>query len=121
MLAARQLESAFSVVQWVLPLKNVSSTRSCVGLDMCYVCRHEETGPYRAGSFERLTWNPAESLVCDVLRQLNVLHQAASCFSRNDIPDVVIHVYICNVLLIRLLKIRRQPTTGFALFGAHQV
>ncbi|KER33992.1 hypothetical protein T265_12474, partial [Opisthorchis viverrini] len=25
-----------------------------------------------------------------------------------------------NVLLIRLLKIRRQPTTGFALLGAHQ-
>ncbi|KER28643.1 hypothetical protein T265_04592 [Opisthorchis viverrini] len=33
----------------------------------------------------RLTWNPAESLVYDVLRQLNVLHQAASCFSRYDI------------------------------------
>ncbi|KER30001.1 hypothetical protein T265_03482 [Opisthorchis viverrini] len=30
-------------------------------------------------SCERLTWNPAESLVCDVLRQLNVVHQAASC------------------------------------------
>ncbi|KER25485.1 hypothetical protein T265_07056 [Opisthorchis viverrini] len=30
-------------------------------------------------------------------------------------------VYPCNVLLIRLLKIRRQPTTGFALFGAHQM
>ncbi|KAG5442102.1 hypothetical protein CSKR_110932 [Clonorchis sinensis] len=26
-----------------------------------------------------------------------------------------------NVLLIRLLKILRQPTTGFALLGAHQV
>ncbi|KER31777.1 hypothetical protein T265_12907, partial [Opisthorchis viverrini] len=30
------------------------------------------------------------------------------------------NAYLCNVLLIRLLKIRRQPTTGFALFGAHQ-
>ncbi|KER23750.1 hypothetical protein T265_08439 [Opisthorchis viverrini] len=30
--------------------------------------------------------------------------------------------YLCNVLLIRLLKIRRQPTTGFTLpLGAHQV
>ncbi|KER27458.1 hypothetical protein T265_13789, partial [Opisthorchis viverrini] len=38
-----------------------------------------------ANSFERLTWNPAESLVYDVLRQLNVLHQAVSCFSRYDI------------------------------------
>ncbi|KER33521.1 LOW QUALITY PROTEIN: hypothetical protein T265_12590 [Opisthorchis viverrini] len=27
---------------------------------------------------------------------------------------------ICNALLIKLLKIRRQPTTGFALFGAHE-
>ncbi|KER21794.1 hypothetical protein T265_09954 [Opisthorchis viverrini] len=39
--------------------------------------------------FDRLTWNPAESLVCDV--QLNVLHQAASCFSRYDIRDITIH------------------------------
>ncbi|KER22235.1 hypothetical protein T265_09626 [Opisthorchis viverrini] len=61
--------------------------------------------------FERLTWNPAESLVCDVLRQLNVLHQAASCFSRYDIRDI----------LINLLKIRRQPTTGFGLPRAHQI
>ncbi|KER27819.1 hypothetical protein T265_13731, partial [Opisthorchis viverrini] len=53
--------------------------------------------------------------------QLNVLHQAASCFSRYDIRDIAIHVYLCNVLLIRLLKIRRQPTTGFALLMAHQV
>ncbi|KAG5453868.1 hypothetical protein CSKR_111541 [Clonorchis sinensis] len=30
---------------------------------------------------ERLTWNPAESPVFDVSRQLNVLHQAASCSS----------------------------------------
>ncbi|KER26970.1 hypothetical protein T265_05878 [Opisthorchis viverrini] len=68
-----------------------------------------------------LTWNSAEYLVCDVSRQLNVLHQAASCFSRHDIRDIATHVNICDVLLIRLLKIRRQPTTGFALFGAHQV
>ncbi|KER27410.1 hypothetical protein T265_05517 [Opisthorchis viverrini] len=37
---------------------------------------------------QRITWNPAESLVCDVLRQLNVLHQTASCFSRYDIRDI---------------------------------
>ncbi|KAG5442665.1 hypothetical protein CSKR_111907, partial [Clonorchis sinensis] len=41
---------------------------------------------------ERLTWNPAESPVCDVFRQLNVLHQAASCSSCYDIRDIVIHV-----------------------------
>ncbi|KER27868.1 hypothetical protein T265_13700, partial [Opisthorchis viverrini] len=70
--------------------------------------------------------NPGESLFCDVTRQLNVLHkaascfncydirntrymqlnvlhQAASCFSRYDIRDIVIHVHICNALLIGLL------------------
>ncbi|KER22938.1 hypothetical protein T265_14750, partial [Opisthorchis viverrini] len=55
----------------------------------------------------RLTWNPAAFLVCDVLRQLNVLHQAASCFRRYDIRDTAIHVYLCNALLIRLLGCRR--------------
>ncbi|KAG5454791.1 hypothetical protein CSKR_113350 [Clonorchis sinensis] len=32
--------------------------------------------------------HPAESLVCDVSRQLNVLHLAASCFSFYDIQEV---------------------------------
>ncbi|KAG5453958.1 hypothetical protein CSKR_110042 [Clonorchis sinensis] len=41
---------------------------------------------------EGLTWNPAESPVCDVSRQLNVLHQAASCSSCYDIRDIVTHV-----------------------------
>ncbi|KER21796.1 hypothetical protein T265_09956 [Opisthorchis viverrini] len=45
------------------------------------------------------------------LGQWSVLHQAATCFSRYDIR---------TALLIRLLKIRRQPTTGFVLLGAHQ-
>ncbi|KER29330.1 hypothetical protein T265_13378, partial [Opisthorchis viverrini] len=40
---------------------------------------------------KRLTWNPAESLACDVSRQLSVLRQAASCFSRYDIRDIAIH------------------------------
>ncbi|KER24462.1 hypothetical protein T265_07888 [Opisthorchis viverrini] len=67
-------------------------------------------------------WNPAESLFWDVSRQLNVLHQAASCFSRYDIRDITRHAYICNVLLIRLLKIRRQPTTSSGeLFGCWSV
>ncbi|KAG5452198.1 hypothetical protein CSKR_104298 [Clonorchis sinensis] len=30
------------------------------------------------------------------------------------------YMYTRNALLIRLLKILRQPTTGFALLGAHQ-
>ncbi|KER26349.1 hypothetical protein T265_06394 [Opisthorchis viverrini] len=69
---------------------------------------------------ERLTWNPAESPVCDVSRQPNVLNQVASCFSRYDIRDIAIHVYACNALFTKLLKIRRKPTTGFALLRAHQ-
>ncbi|KAG5442536.1 hypothetical protein CSKR_108731, partial [Clonorchis sinensis] len=47
---------------------------------------------YQFGFCERLTWNPAESPVCDVFRQLNVLHQAASCSSCYDIRDIAIHV-----------------------------
>ncbi|KER23541.1 hypothetical protein T265_08585 [Opisthorchis viverrini] len=47
-------------------------------------------------------------------QQLNVLHQAALCYSRYDIRDIAVH------LLPRLLKIRLQPTTDFALFGVHQ-
>ncbi|KAG5454383.1 hypothetical protein CSKR_107236 [Clonorchis sinensis] len=46
---------------------------------------------YQFGFCERLTWNPAESPVCDVSRQLNVLHQAASCSSCYDIRDIAIH------------------------------
>ncbi|KAG5445290.1 hypothetical protein CSKR_107347 [Clonorchis sinensis] len=42
-------------------------------------------------SCERITWNPAESLVCDVSRQLNVLHQAALCSNCYDIQDIAIH------------------------------
>ncbi|KAG5443980.1 hypothetical protein CSKR_103802 [Clonorchis sinensis] len=30
------------------------------------------------------------------------------------------YMYIRDALLIRLLKILRRPTTGFALLGAHQ-
>ncbi|KAG5446395.1 hypothetical protein CSKR_113784 [Clonorchis sinensis] len=39
----------------------------------------------------RLTWNPTESLACDVSRQLNVLHQAASCSGCYNIRDIAIH------------------------------
>ncbi|KAG5454512.1 hypothetical protein CSKR_111523 [Clonorchis sinensis] len=42
---------------------------------------------------ERLNWNPAESLVCDVSRQLSVLHQAASYSSCYDIRNITIPVY----------------------------
>ncbi|KAG5449371.1 hypothetical protein CSKR_101183 [Clonorchis sinensis] len=41
---------------------------------------------------ERRTWNAAESPVCDVSRQLNVLHQAASCSNCYDIRDIAMHV-----------------------------
>ncbi|KAG5452841.1 hypothetical protein CSKR_108993, partial [Clonorchis sinensis] len=40
---------------------------------------------------EILMWNSAESRVFDVSRQLNVLHQAASCSSCYDIRDIAIH------------------------------
>ncbi|GAA55410.1 hypothetical protein CLF_107847, partial [Clonorchis sinensis] len=53
--------------------------------------------------------------------QLKVLHQAASCSSCYDIPDIAIHVHTCNGLLIRLLKTVRQPTTGFAPRRANSV
>ncbi|KER33661.1 hypothetical protein T265_00547 [Opisthorchis viverrini] len=44
--------------------------------------------------------NPAESLVCcDVSGQLNVLHQATSCFSRYGIRDFAIHVYSPRVFV----------------------
>ncbi|KER28572.1 hypothetical protein T265_04616 [Opisthorchis viverrini] len=146
---------------------------------------------------ERFSWVPGESLQKTklVCQQLNVRHQAASCFSRYDIRDIAIHVHsfngnfpkgkkpsgnsrkrtddrfisvttqqgrdgpsgkstnlltgrsvvrirplplefpclglgnlaalICgpdrwNNLLIRLLDFLRQPTTGYALLGAHQ-
>ncbi|KER26463.1 hypothetical protein T265_06316 [Opisthorchis viverrini] len=42
--------------------------------------------------FERLTWNPAESVVGDVFMRLNVLNQAASRFSHYDIRDIAMHV-----------------------------
>ncbi|GAA54844.1 hypothetical protein CLF_105830 [Clonorchis sinensis] len=53
-------------------------------------------------------------------RQPNVLHQDASYSSCYDIQDIAIHIR--NALPIRLLKIRRQPTTGFSLpVRAHQI
>ncbi|KAG5454029.1 hypothetical protein CSKR_102060, partial [Clonorchis sinensis] len=56
------------------------------------VYREIHSSANQFGFCERLTWNPAESLVCDESRQLNVLHQAASCSSCYDIRDIAIHV-----------------------------
>ncbi|KAG5454300.1 hypothetical protein CSKR_113993 [Clonorchis sinensis] len=50
--------------------------------------------PNQFGFCERLTWNPVESPVCDVFRQLNVLHQAASCSSCYDIRDIHVSRYL---------------------------
>ncbi|KAG5449391.1 hypothetical protein CSKR_101165 [Clonorchis sinensis] len=67
--------------------------------------------------------------------------KATSCFSRYDLRDISATEcaapgnnspcfvrtkrnqswFIRNAVLMRLLKILRQPTTGFALLGAHQV
>ncbi|KAG5454717.1 hypothetical protein CSKR_104910 [Clonorchis sinensis] len=70
-------------------------------------------------------WNLLVDNCC--VEQLNVLNQAALCFSWYDTRDIAIycrveykHMYICNALLIRLLKVLRQPTTGFALLGTQQ-
>ncbi|KAG5449686.1 Actin-1 [Clonorchis sinensis] len=52
---------------------------------------YDESGP---GIVHRkLTWNPAESPVFDVSRQLDVLHQAVSFSSCCDIRDIAINVY----------------------------
>ncbi|KER23682.1 LOW QUALITY PROTEIN: hypothetical protein T265_14586 [Opisthorchis viverrini] len=55
---------------------------------------------------EELTWNPAESIVFAVSRQMNVLHHAAPCFSRYDIPDIAIHVYIRYAVIQQLVQSR---------------
>ncbi|KER33605.1 hypothetical protein T265_00499 [Opisthorchis viverrini] len=81
-------------------------------------CARTEVRLFKTTFFERLIWNPPESPFVMFFRQVNVLHQAASCFSRYNIRDIAIHVYLCSALLIRLLKIRRLPTTRFALLGS---
>ncbi|KAG5441678.1 hypothetical protein CSKR_103186 [Clonorchis sinensis] len=65
------------------------------------------------------TGDLSESLVYDVL-QTNVLHTGRLMFqlvrySRDR------SIFSQSKLLIRLLKILRQPTTGFVLLGAHQL
>ncbi|KAG5441520.1 hypothetical protein CSKR_109765 [Clonorchis sinensis] len=48
------------------------------------------------GSIPALMQPLAKSPVCDVSRQLNVLHQAASCSSCYDIRDIAIHAAWCS-------------------------
>ncbi|KER32885.1 hypothetical protein T265_01171 [Opisthorchis viverrini] len=45
----------------------------------------------RTTFFEGSTGTQPEFTVCDVSRQLNVLHQVTSCFIRYDIQDIAIH------------------------------
>ncbi|KER25714.1 hypothetical protein T265_06887 [Opisthorchis viverrini] len=55
---------------------------------------------FQAGQAQRFTWNPAESRVCNVSRQRNVVHQAvsvATIFEKSG------YMYRYSVLLIRLL------------------
>ncbi|KAG5448108.1 hypothetical protein CSKR_106393 [Clonorchis sinensis] len=70
------------------------------------------------GPFQLLTWNPAESPVCDVLKQLNVLHQAASCSSCYDIPDIAIHVYSRSgvIVTVQVCKEAMLNCTEFVPF-----
>ncbi|KER21059.1 LOW QUALITY PROTEIN: hypothetical protein T265_15174 [Opisthorchis viverrini] len=80
--------------------------------------RSVETEPW-------LNWDPAGSLVCDVLRQLNVLHQAASCFTRYDVRDIAIHVdlrnesLVCDVL--RQLNVLHQAASCFSRYDIRDI
>ncbi|KAG5445197.1 hypothetical protein CSKR_103373, partial [Clonorchis sinensis] len=65
---------------------------------------------------ERLTRNPAESLVSDVSRQLNVLHQAASCFSCYDIRDIAIHISQHIFIGKTTHKVAESPSTAYHRF-----
>ncbi|KAG5441437.1 hypothetical protein CSKR_107656 [Clonorchis sinensis] len=67
------------------------TSREPFSVDNNYVFREIHPFANQFGFCERLTWNPAESPVCDVFRQLNVQHQAASCSSCYDIRDIAIH------------------------------
>ncbi|KER27277.1 hypothetical protein T265_05678 [Opisthorchis viverrini] len=76
---------------------------------------------YRDIAIHRLTWNPAESLVCDVSRQPNVLRQTTSCFRRYDIRDIAIHLRCVDISLIpfqyllcwRLFFVNEDATAAF--------
>ncbi|KAG5441923.1 hypothetical protein CSKR_106368 [Clonorchis sinensis] len=65
--------------------------RNALLIRLLKILRQPATGFAFLGAHQRLTWKPAEFLVCDVSRQLNVLHQSASCFSCSDIRDIAIH------------------------------
>ncbi|KAG5445585.1 hypothetical protein CSKR_106904, partial [Clonorchis sinensis] len=74
-------------------LRKLTTGFALLGTDqLCAVPEFPNTLICKSISFcERLTWNPAISPVFDVSRQLNVLHQAASCSSCYDIRDIAIH------------------------------
>ncbi|KAG5442214.1 hypothetical protein CSKR_100200 [Clonorchis sinensis] len=92
------------------------------------VFRELHSSANQFGFCERLTWNPAESLVCDVINDFFVRFLCISvkgwcCCTRCHPIDFHLlgyETFLRNALLIRLLKTLRQPTTGFALLGAHQ-
>ncbi|KER20862.1 hypothetical protein T265_10671 [Opisthorchis viverrini] len=68
---------------------------------------------------ERHTWSPAEFPVCKVSTKLNVLHQAASCFSWYDIPDIGIPVYTqCTT---HRKKTQTRDSVGFQEATTHEV
>ncbi|GAA51219.1 histone H2A, partial [Clonorchis sinensis] len=49
------------------------------------------TGRVRTTNLPRLTWNTAESPVCDVSRRLDVLHKATLCSTCYNIRDIAKH------------------------------
>ncbi|KER19917.1 hypothetical protein T265_11421 [Opisthorchis viverrini] len=69
---------------------------------LCHLCSNVFDGEEDKISNDTIcTRNPAESLAYDVSKQLNVLPQAASRFSRQGIRDIAVHVYapffICKI------------------------
>ncbi|KAG5451769.1 hypothetical protein CSKR_109198 [Clonorchis sinensis] len=84
------------------PPADISSFFTTCSINLC-ASLEEPSAKYYAGLARRQrnyqtfrtispTWNPAESLVCDVSGQLNVTHQVASCFSCYDNRDIAIDV-----------------------------
>ncbi|KAG5453166.1 hypothetical protein CSKR_106996 [Clonorchis sinensis] len=66
---------------------------------------------------------PVEVAKIRTTHYLSTIRLSAQCFTLNfysKLFEISRYMYIRNGLLIRLLKTLRQPTTGFALLGAHQ-
>ncbi|KAG5446283.1 hypothetical protein CSKR_110323 [Clonorchis sinensis] len=74
---------------------------------------------YQFGFDGRLTWNRFGSLIYDIFKQLNVLHQVTSCFSWYDVRDIAAHspsfLQIYVLLKPKLHEIRLTPSSAYQL------